>query len=70
MPDQDFRTSKYVSLEMRGMNDAEKSLPEKNTSKFLKVAQIPAIAMAFALLQNKAPSIFAAISKTVVWKSK
>ena len=42
MPDQDFRTSKYVSLDMRGMNDAEKS--------FLKVAQIPAIAMAFALL--------------------
>ncbi len=55
---------------MRGMNDAEKSTPEKDTSKFLKVAQIPAIAMAFALLQNKAPSIFAAISKTVDWKSK
>ena len=70
MPDQDFRTSKYVSLDMRGMNDAEKSSTEKDTSKFLKVAQIPAIAMAFALLQNTAPSIFAAISKTVVWKSK
>jgi hypothetical protein len=50
MPDQDFRTSKYVSLDMRGMNDAEKSSTEKDTSKFLKVAQIPAIAMAFALL--------------------
>ncbi len=49
MPDQDFRTSKYVSLEMRGMNDAEKSSPEKDTSKFLKVAQIPAIAMAFRI---------------------
>ena len=55
---------------MRGMNDAEKSLPEKNTSKFLKVTQNPAFALALALLQNKAPSIFAAISKTVVWKSK
>ena len=70
MPDQDFRTSKYVSLEMRGMNDAEKSPPEKDTSNFLKVTQIPAIAMAIALLQNKAPSIFAAISKTVFCKSK
>ena len=50
MPDQDFWTSKYVSLDMRGINDAEKSSTEKDTSKFLKVAQIPAIAMAFALL--------------------
>ncbi len=69
MPDQDFQT-KYVSLEMRGMNDAEKSSPEKDTSKFLKVSQIPALALAFALLENKVPSIFAAILKTVVWKSK
>jgi hypothetical protein len=28
MPDQAFQTSKYVSLEMRGMNEAEKSSPE------------------------------------------
>ena len=55
---------------MRGMNDAEKSPPEKDTSKFLKVTQIPAIAMAIALLQNKAPSIFVAISKTVFCKRK
>ncbi len=63
MPDQDFWTSKYVSLAMRGMNDAEKSSPEKDTSKFLnlKVSQIPAIALAFALLKNKAPSMFAAV---------
>jgi hypothetical protein len=70
MQDQDFRTSKYVSLEMRGINDAETSSPEKDTAKFLKIAQISAFALAFALLQNKAPRIFAAISKTVVWKSK
>ncbi len=54
---------------MRGMNDAEMSSPEKDTSKFLKVAQIPTFALAFALLQNKVPSIFTAISKTVVVSS-
>ena len=37
------RTSQYVSLEMRGTHDAESHAPEKDTSKFLKVAQISAI---------------------------
>jgi hypothetical protein len=37
------RTSEYVSLEMRGTHDAESHSPEKDTSKFLKVAQIAAI---------------------------
>ncbi len=42
---------------MLWMNDAEKSSPEKDTSKSLKVSQIPIFALALALLQNKAPNI-------------
>ena len=37
------RTDAYVSIEMRGTHDAESHAPEKDRSKFLKVAQIEAI---------------------------
>jgi hypothetical protein len=37
------RTPQYVSLEMRGTHDEESHAPEKDTSNFLKVAQISAI---------------------------
>ncbi len=37
------RTSQYVSLEMCGTHDADSHAPKKDTSKFLKVAQISAI---------------------------
>ncbi len=37
------RTDHYVTLEIRGTHDAESHAPEKDTSKFLKEAQIEAI---------------------------
>jgi hypothetical protein len=37
------RTLQYVSIEMRGTHDADSHAPEKDTSNFLKVAQISAI---------------------------
>ena len=37
------RTDHYVTLEIRGTHDAESHAAEKDTSKFLKVAQIEAI---------------------------
>jgi hypothetical protein len=63
------RTSQYVSLEMCGTHDAESHAPEKDTSKFLKVTQISVIPLVFTLLQNRAPSFFVEIWRTVVRRS-
>jgi hypothetical protein len=75
MPDQDFWTSKYVALAMRGMNDAEKSSPRERHFKVSESHSDSCHSTGVCIAPKQAPilaqpSILAAISKTVVWKSK